>query len=1182
MAQVSDLNSPSARLLQGIREKINAFGEEPKVYIELDKLAYVEGFQRKYDAVRYVAESAAGEMLSIDSAQKLTEVIGGEIIEVPGGGVETELRNSNMAMPIQRSSTMHGKENGDRTINGMYITDWFETDPRCSRKRHKGIDLDLAIGDPVFSVLGGTIKYAGWATGYGNVIYLDHGNGWQTRYAHLSKIQVSNGQKVSASQQIGLGGNSGRSISSGGGDGSHLHFEIRKDDVPLNPEPFLRGKKTIQVPSKSKGTATAMPMDLPEGALMDSSNNGIVEFNIEATAYIAMCDTGCIGITRGGTDVRVWKNWKIVAVDPSIIPLKSVVELVVDGVSWGDYLADDTGGDIKGNRIDILMETTAKARQFGRRNVKVRVKSWGDGKSRVSLANFSGDGTPSPDGGTSFEVTPTKEIVTYQVNKTVIEQSFYKDFAKRSTLSSVKFPTLDGAEQFFIKDDGKQTNVLGFQKTSGAGSKKTLVFHHTWTKTGNLGWAYFADLDMNDVVTVKVDDYTMVTIKGINAKQGIAYPPSIAIPKGKHKVEFTFSNSSKASTGKFGLLYLKANEFTVQSVEQKTLWDFEDGMNSANNWTPYGTVSQADGGDYQSISTKGSEAGIERLGKIKKFPFTLNFSVKMSSDSQGKVVIGNGSKAFVLNITNSEVYSQGGGRYSINTTEDFVEFTMVCHDETDMDLYIKKPSAVGEGTWVNTMIRGVAIDYAYQSRILFAVTKGIMKLDYVKYAASDYAIEQLASQIQEGYSDLWYEVGDFVFDETFTITADIMEMEVSSHMDMASSTAKITLNNSSGMYSSNWQRSPEFPEAYQNDKSPLTYYELGELKHVISEYAPIRIYAGYGEEVVRVFTGMIKGEIQENSEQRTVSFSCVDMYDLLEEFVFYKNISYPPEEAYAGDGGAYAWIKSSIVEDIVVNAGLTQWRIHEEDLRHPDYEIEDTVYIDVNKGENTFMKFSKESGNLEAVKQQDILKVGGWENPFVASVSYPVGTRATDAIQSLVQDIPYHTRCDRYGTFLMTRMNFLDYADWQVKDGTKWEFIDGENLISLSSSTDYSGVRNHVIVFGSSGIGEHFFNKNLIAATKRQIRTAGVNAEYIEETDGASMRGAKQEVANKVFFDIMRQARTKNAVIKGNPLVELLDAVYVYDSKTFTANYYIVKGNRLTFNAQGLQNYLELTWQTLT
>lgn len=1148
MAYVSNIDSPSKRLEQGIRERVNAFGDSPRVFVELDKMSYVPGFRKKYDAVQYVYDSVVSDLLSIDKAEKLTNYVDGTPIDLP-----TELRNSNMSMPVLMSSTLSGHKNDELHIHGMRITDWFETDSRCSRKKHKGIDLDLAIGDRVHSVWQGTVTYAQTNGGYGKVVYVDHGDGWQTRYAHLSDILVNKGQRVSPGTVVGLGGNSGLVISSGGGDGSHLHFEVRKDNTPLNPEPFLRGKKVIQTPSKA-------PSTIPK---LSSSESKPLEYHMEATAYTATC-SGCTGITKGGTDVRVWNDWKIIAVDPSVIPLKSKVELIVDGVSWGEYLADDTGGAIKGHRIDILMETNDIVRKFGRKPVQVRVKSWGDGKSRDSRTDTAGDHSLG------------KEIVTYQLNKTTTQQTYFKDFSKKTSLDPNKFKDHKGVEQFFIVDDGEKMNVLGFQKTTGAGARKSFTFEHDWFKAGNLGWAYFADLEIDDVIHVKVDDYMVATIKGINSKHGIAYPPSIPIPKGNHKIEFSLSNPSKASIGKFGLLYLKAREFDVQTVEKKQIWDFQDPMNSTNNWTSYGPVIQQDKGSYQSIGTRGGQAGIERLNKITKFPLTLNFKVKMSEGTDANIFISNGKKNFLVYLKKDKIFSAGGGSYTVDNATEFVEYTIVCHDETDMDVYIKKNE-----TWINTGIRGVAYDYP-ASRLLFSVSNGTIFLDEINYAFSDYAIEQFATHIANTYKDKWYEIGEFVFDEMFTINADIISWEVNTHLDMASSTARVTLNNAKGIYSPTWERKPEFPETYRTIESPYTYYEEGELRHVISEGTPIRIYAGYGEEVVRVFTGTIKGEIEEDAEKRILTFNCVDRFDMLEEFVFYKSMSYPPEEALAGDNGAFAWLKSSIIEDIAVAAGMTTWKVHAEDIMNPDYIIEDTVYIDVNKGQNTFMKFNKETGELEAVSQEAIMSVGGWQNPFVASVTFPIGTRATDAIASLLQDIPYRVYCDRYGTFRLEKMDFLNYPDWSIHATSKWEFVDSENLLSLTSSTDYSGVRNHLMISGSSGMVEHFFDKSLIVATKGNIRTAGIQQDWIIEKDGASMRGAKEAIANKLFFDIKRRARTKNVAVKGNPLIEVLDAVYVVDRNTYTANHYLVKGNRLAGDSQGIINYLELTWQTLT
>lgn len=89
---------------------------------------------------------------------------------------------------------------------------------------------------------------------------------------------------------------------------------------------------------------------------------------MEATAYTAGC-AGCSGITANGTDLRNSPNKKVIAVDPSVIPLGSKVH--VEG--YGTAIAADTGGAIKGNRIDLHVPTKSDAFSFGRQSVKVTV-----------------------------------------------------------------------------------------------------------------------------------------------------------------------------------------------------------------------------------------------------------------------------------------------------------------------------------------------------------------------------------------------------------------------------------------------------------------------------------------------------------------------------------------------------------------------------------------------------------------------------------------------------------------------------------------------------------------------------------------------------------------------------------------------------------------------------------------
>ncbi|WP_234734380.1 M23 family metallopeptidase [Tellurirhabdus bombi] len=101
--------------------------------------------------------------------------------------------------------------------------------PRWGRW-HKGMDLDLETGDPVYAAFDGIIRIVGWdGSGYGRFILVRHYNGLETLYGHLSKALVESGQLIKAGDQIGLGGNTGRSF------GSHLHYETRYEGNPFSP-----------------------------------------------------------------------------------------------------------------------------------------------------------------------------------------------------------------------------------------------------------------------------------------------------------------------------------------------------------------------------------------------------------------------------------------------------------------------------------------------------------------------------------------------------------------------------------------------------------------------------------------------------------------------------------------------------------------------------------------------------------------------------------------------------------------------------------------------------------------------------------------------------------------------------------------------------------------------------------
>ncbi|PTQ51901.1 MAG: peptidase M23B [Hydrogenibacillus schlegelii] len=97
------------------------------------------------------------------------------------------------------------------------------------KKFHKGIDIGASLGTPVVAVRDGVVTYRGWNGGYGQLVVLKHEGGLETYYAHLSRIDVGLGQKVSAGEQIGLIGDTGLAT------GPHLHFEVRADGSPIDP-----------------------------------------------------------------------------------------------------------------------------------------------------------------------------------------------------------------------------------------------------------------------------------------------------------------------------------------------------------------------------------------------------------------------------------------------------------------------------------------------------------------------------------------------------------------------------------------------------------------------------------------------------------------------------------------------------------------------------------------------------------------------------------------------------------------------------------------------------------------------------------------------------------------------------------------------------------------------------------
>jgi murein DD-endopeptidase MepM/ murein hydrolase activator NlpD len=101
---------------------------------------------------------------------------------------------------------------------------------------HSGVDIRVPVGTPVKATADGVISVSGWVGGNGNIVYIEHGHEFSTAYAHNSQILVKVGQRVKRGDTIALSGATGNAT------GPHIHYEVWKRRVPMDPIPFLGGR----------------------------------------------------------------------------------------------------------------------------------------------------------------------------------------------------------------------------------------------------------------------------------------------------------------------------------------------------------------------------------------------------------------------------------------------------------------------------------------------------------------------------------------------------------------------------------------------------------------------------------------------------------------------------------------------------------------------------------------------------------------------------------------------------------------------------------------------------------------------------------------------------------------------------------------------------------------------------
>lgn len=191
--------------------------------------------------------SFPGNHLDPDTIGELNHpnIAGGTWLVVPGGTRQftswtapSQLVRSNPSVHVWGPGVCSGisyVQVGYGTFIYPTVEHWLSGTPFLPSIRHFGVDFAGQLGNAVYATDAGTVVYAGWNDwGYGNMIILDHGNGWQSLYAHLSQINVSCGQSVGQGDVIGLVGTTGNST------GPHLHFELMNATLGyVNPLDYM-------------------------------------------------------------------------------------------------------------------------------------------------------------------------------------------------------------------------------------------------------------------------------------------------------------------------------------------------------------------------------------------------------------------------------------------------------------------------------------------------------------------------------------------------------------------------------------------------------------------------------------------------------------------------------------------------------------------------------------------------------------------------------------------------------------------------------------------------------------------------------------------------------------------------------------------------------------------------------
>lgn len=203
-----------------------------------ENMTYVNSKEEAQEATTQIKEEYAEKIeevhISINEIYTQDIATVQETVEVASAINVAQIEVENVIEEQERikSCTLDGIYFAVKPVSGN-ITSRFGANESIRDHTHKGLDIAAPNGTTIKAAAGGTVTYAGWMSGYGNLVIISHGNGIQTYYGHCSKLYVSKGKTVDAGDKIAAVGSTGNST------GNHLHFEIRKNGKQINPQTYV-------------------------------------------------------------------------------------------------------------------------------------------------------------------------------------------------------------------------------------------------------------------------------------------------------------------------------------------------------------------------------------------------------------------------------------------------------------------------------------------------------------------------------------------------------------------------------------------------------------------------------------------------------------------------------------------------------------------------------------------------------------------------------------------------------------------------------------------------------------------------------------------------------------------------------------------------------------------------------